>query len=240
MLMISNFSISQVVAQNSLVGYWPFDEGSGKKVNDASGNGNDGEIVDNPEWVQGKFETALNFAGNGSHVVVADNESLDLTDAVTCMAWFNLNEPIAGNRRMMSKNDSIFFLFDFGVPTSIAFLVKPNNDFVESATTEWIIGEWYHVAGTYDSDTLRIYINGKLENETSGVPPIATSELDLWIGADDWQLPKTSFPGIMDEVRIYSEALSEAQINEALTGPLSVKNREKIAVIWGMLKRTSE
>lgn len=232
MLTLSSFSL----AQESLVGYWTLDEGIGNDAKDASGNGNDGELVDNPEWCQGKFGNALDFGGNGSYVAVPDDDSLNLSDAATYMAWFSLNEPIQGQRRMMSKNDSVFFLFDFGAPTSIAFLVKPDNDFVESATTDWKIGEWYHVAGTFDGDTLRMYINGTLENEANGVPSIATSDLELWIGADDFQLPTTSFPGIIDEVRVYSKALTEGEINQAMQGPAAVYPEDKLSVTWGVIK----
>ena len=237
MFLLSIYSMAMGQAENSLVGYWPFDEGSGKTANDISGNGHDGELIDDPQWVQGKFDSALDFGGTGSYVLVPDDDGLDLSDEVTITAWFNLNEAIAGARRMISKNNSIFVIFDFGDPNSLDFLVKPNNDFVESTTVDWEIGAWYHFAGTYDGDALKIYINGELEGETSGVPPIAVSDLDLWIGADDWQLPASSFPGILDEVRVYNKALSEAEIGTAMEGPAAVQMSEnKLPVVWGAMK----
>jgi hypothetical protein len=221
----------------SLVGYWPFDEGSGTEAKDASGNGHNGELIDEPQWVAGKFGSALDFGGSGSYVLVPDDAALDLSDDVTYMAWFNLNEGIVGQRRMMSKNDSIFVLFDFGGATSVDFLVKPNNDFAESTTADWKLGEWYHFAGTYDGDALRVYIDGELEGESAGVPSIAVSSLDLWIGADDYQLPTTSFPGILDDVRIYNKALSEDEIKAAMGGPTAVQmSGDKLPVAWGMIK----
>lgn len=233
---LSGFSVAQEIAQESLVGYWPFDEGIGKEVNDLSGNGNDGEFVESPKWVSGKYETALEFDGKGSYVLVPDNDSLDLTDAATYMVWFSLNEvPSSRKMRMMSKNDSVFVIFDFGSPDSLDFLVKPNNDFAESTTVDWNLGEWYHFAGTYGGDTLRIYINGKLEGETEGVPEIAPSDLELWIGADDWN--PNFFPGAIDEVRIYNKALTEVEINQALEGPAAVQLEDKLAVTWGMIKK---
>jgi hypothetical protein len=233
LLSISFMAMGQ--AEESLVGYWPFDEGVGKEAKDASGNGHDGELIDDPKWVQGKFDKALDFEGTGSYVLVPDHDDLDLTDALTVMGWFNLNEAIAGNRRMMSKNDSIFLIFDFGIADSLDFLVKPNNDFVESTTT-FEPGEWYHFAGTYDGDSLRIYINGEMEGEKGGTPPIAASGLDLWIGFDDWD-SAVGFHGIMDDVRIYSKALTADEIEKAMGGPVAVQmSAEKLPVIWGAIK----
>jgi hypothetical protein len=237
MFLLSGYLLAAEVASQFLVGYWPFDEGSGKEAKDMSGNGHDGELVDKPEWVQGKFDKALDFGGTGSYVLVADHEDLDLANEVTLMAWFSLNEPIQGQRRMMSKNNSIFILFDFGNANSVDFLVKPNNDFAESSTVDWAIGEWYHFAGTYDGDALRVYINGVLEGEAGGVPEIAPSELDLWIGADDHNLPTTSFPGILDEVRLYSKALTETEILEAMQGPAAVVSENKLPITWAAVKR---
>jgi hypothetical protein len=94
--------------ENQLVGYWPFDEGKGSPK-DASGNNNHGKI---------------------DHIVVKDHPTLDLTKNLTIMAWFMPNAVIT-QRRMMSKNNSIFVMFDFGDPNTIDLLVKPNNDFVE-------------------------------------------------------------------------------------------------------------
>jgi len=235
LLLISSVAVGQ--AEKSLVGYWPFDEGSGKEARDASGNGHTGELIDDPKWVQGKYNSALDFGGTGSYVLVPDDDALDLPEAFTYMAWFNLNEGIVGQRRMMSKNNSIFVLFDFGGPVSIDLLVKPNNDFAESTTIDWEIGQWYHFTGTYDGDALRVYIDGIMEGETTGVPPVDVSDLDLWIGADDWQLPLTSFPGILDDVRIYSKALSENEIKAAMEEPSAVQmGGNKLPVAWGEVK----
>ena len=46
-----------------VVGMWLFDEGKGKDVRDASGNGLHGEFGRKPEFVEGKFGTALQFGG---------------------------------------------------------------------------------------------------------------------------------------------------------------------------------
>ena len=59
---------------------------------------------------------------------------------------------------------------------------------------------------------MNIYINGQLEGEKKNAAGIAPSDLDLWIGADDWKMPASCFPGVIDEVRIYNKALTKAKL----------------------------
>jgi len=54
---------------DTVVGIWLFDDGSGNTAEDSSENGNDGEFVGDPQWVDGKFGDALSFDG-GSYVEV--------------------------------------------------------------------------------------------------------------------------------------------------------------------------
>jgi len=54
----------------SIVGLWLFDEGSGNKAKDSSGNGNDGTI-NGAKWVDGRIKRnkALEFDGSSNYVL---------------------------------------------------------------------------------------------------------------------------------------------------------------------------
>ncbi|MCY4403611.1 MAG: LamG domain-containing protein [Candidatus Poribacteria bacterium] len=234
-LMVVSIISSGNVAEDGLIGYWAFDEGAGKTAADVSGNGHNGEFAGAPKWVDGKFNSALEFDGVDDHVKVKDNDSLDLTDKITLMAWFNPSDALT-SRRMMVKNDSIFVIFDFGDSNSIDFLVKPDNLFAQSKTTDWKIGEWYHFAGTFDGKTLRVYVNGVLEGEVLNGKPITPSNLDFWIGGDDFGRPTDSFPGKIDEVRLYDKVLSEGDIQKVMDTPQDVEPQGKLTTTWGKLK----
>lgn len=169
------------------------------------------------------------------YVRIEDDDALDLTDAVTLMAWFNPSDDLT-SRRMMVKNDSIFVIFDFGDTGSVDFLVKPDNHFAQSETTDWEIGQWYHFAGTFDGKTLRVYVDGKLEGEAANNKPIPPSDLDLWIGADDFGRPTDHFPGKIDEVRIYNKSLSEADIQRVMDTPADVEVDGKLTITWANIK----
>ena len=234
LLIIPSLSIANV-AEDGLVAYWPFDEGEGKEAIDVTGNGHDGEFNGKPKWVEGKFGTALEFDGEEDHVAVADDPAFAIEENITLMAWFSPNDVLT-RRRLMVKNNSIFVIFDFGNVDSIDFLVKPNNTFAESTTTDWKIGEWYHFAGTFDGKTMKVYVNGKLEGDAANGVPIAPSALELWIGGDDFGRPTDFFPGKIDEVRLYEKTLSEADIQKVMETPQDVEARGKLTTTWGQLK----
>ena len=234
LLVIANLGVANV-AEEGLVAYWPFDEGSGKTAEDVTGNGHDGKFAGAPKWVDGKFGTALEFDGEEDHVVVADDAALAIEENITFMAWFSPGDVLT-SRRLMVKNNSIFVIFDFGNKDSIDFLVKPDNTFAESTTTDWKVGEWYHFAGTFDGKTMKVYVNGKLEDEAANNVPIAPSDLELWIGGDDFGRPTDFFPGSIDEVRLYEKTLTEAEIQKVMETPQDVEARGKLATAWGKIK----
>ena len=223
------------VAEEGLVAYWPFDEGTGKAAADVTGNGHDGKFAGAPKWVDGKFGTALEFDGEEDHVVVSDDAELAIEENITFMAWFSPSDVLT-SRRLMVKNNSIFVIFDFGDKNSIDFLVKPDNTFAESTTTDWKIGEWYHFAGTFDGKTMKVYVNGKLEGDVANNVPIAPSNLELWIGGDDFGRPTDFFPGVIDEVRLYEKTLTEAEIQKVMETPQDVEARGKLTTVWGKIK----
>ena len=78
---------------------------------------------------------------------------------------------------------------------------------------------WTHLAGTYDGATLRLYVNGVLVSSRAqtGTIPISTSPLQIGGDSNYGQY----FPGKIDEVRIYSRALSAADIQRDMNTPIT-------------------
>ncbi|MBU5678908.1 MAG: DUF2341 domain-containing protein [Candidatus Aenigmarchaeota archaeon] len=107
--LLSESNFDQVFTKNfedsDLVGLWHFDEGSGTSVSDASGNGNNGNIINQnlgTYWVASdggqwdgrsdvKFSTgaSINFTNAFSFVEVPHSSSLNLQNAITIEAWVN-------------------------------------------------------------------------------------------------------------------------------------------------------
>ena len=78
------------------IGVWFFDEGSGDKAKDSSGNGNEGKLLRNINWVDGKFGKALEFDGNtGTYVNCGKGASLNSPSTLTIVAWV---KPMASSK----------------------------------------------------------------------------------------------------------------------------------------------
>ena len=78
-----------------------------------------------------------------------------------------------------------------------------------------LTGKWYHVAGTFDGATLRIYINGVEVGTTAYVGTIANGAYNLTIGGAAYTVGGTrNFDGNIDEIRMWNTAISNAEIQD--------------------------
>jgi hypothetical protein len=77
-----------------------------------------------------------------------------------------------------------------------------------------VVGSTAHVVATYDGTTISIYVNGLIDNSTSGTGPITNydaSDFGLGIG-NTYGGGNGGFVGVIDEVAIYNYALSATRI----------------------------
>lgn len=196
----------------SLVGHWRFNEGQGNTAYDSSGYGNHGTIY-GATWAS----PALHFDGVDDYVNAGNNSSLALVDKLTIEAWVKfdglkwVNSIVNKGDETLNKlywlghlpyyGDYIWFL-EFGDNTArdtVKYYHTPN------------LGEWYHVAATFDNGLAKIYINGaKQAEKTSAVTSMDTNDYSAIIGG--YLGSSHSFDGTIDEVRIYNRALSDSEI----------------------------
>ena len=226
---------------DGLVGYWPLDEDDGNSSIDLSGNGNDGEIQGNVEWVEGKFGSALEFSGAGTFIV-EDSESLRITDALTIEAWiYPTAKPQKGGiiTKYKGAGDNRGYMIDF-YDTDLRYILSADGTSatnVSVSTTNWEVDTWYHVAGVFDGSDTSFYINGVLAQKSAKTTGINPSSAPLELG-NSWE--EKVFTGIIDEVRVWNIAKTEAEIQELMAGPdtmwFAVDAAGKLAVAWGELK----
>jgi glucose/arabinose dehydrogenase/chitodextrinase len=203
-----------------LVAGYSFDTGSGSSVSDVSGNGNTGAIT-SATWVAGKYGGALSFNGTDARVRVPASTSMDVTSALTLMAWIRPTANQSGWRTIIQREPDFYML---NASNSNGPLL-PAGGGTTGGVFQWIGGPtaspvdaWTHVALTYDGSALRLYVNGVQVATAPAVGIIASTTNPLWIGGNN---PFGEyFQGLIDDARIYDRALSTTEIQAAMNTSL--------------------
>jgi len=206
-----------------------FEEGQGTIAADGSGNGNDADLLNGATWGSGMFGGGLTVDGVNDVAAVADSPSLNqFTDELTVAAWVNRPSTATGWGILASRqhgttiHDQFFIGFKDGVPkfgvhTAVGGMTpKPG-------TGSTPLGQWAHLAGVYDGSHVALYVNGVLRQSLAKSGPISASSRPVLIGANangvDPLAANENLRADVDEVRLYSRALSAAEIGALAAGP---------------------
>ena len=241
---------------DDLVVYFTFDNIKDKRVIDESGNGLDAKVIENTKFVDGKYGKAVHITRETEDCLnVPTADELEIDDAITMMAWvyhedwtgqssqwfdkgaysedFNsaygmtvYNENDAGGGEWLDNDSAIVLIL--GGEFQVRIMIKNS---MEDKT-------WHHIVGICEDKSVKIYLDGEIlvETETpfdfSGI-----NDQDLRIGCAKGK-PEYAFEdGYIDEVAIWSRALSEDEIRTAMRGPLfPVSSKDKVATTWGYIK----
>jgi len=154
---------------------------------------------------------AVAFDGSGDDVRVGQSGSLDISGALTLEAFIKPTSlPSAGSfRQVLAKTGS--YTLDFNGPTLELTLYQLGVARRLQAPAGTIVaGRAYHVAGTFDGTTERLYINGRQVASTalSGATDVTINGLRI----GSWDGTQQFFTGTLDEVAVYNKALSATQV----------------------------
>jgi uncharacterized repeat protein (TIGR01451 family) len=204
-----------------LVAAYSFDEGAGTTVADSSGNNRTGTIA-NATWTStGKYGKALSFNGTSAKIRIPDDPGLHLSTAMTLEAWVNPSTVTSAWRDVIYKGDDSYFIMgttsQSGRPSvGGTFAGTGFNNFGPSTLP---VNTWSHLAATYDGTTLRLFVNGSQVATAPRTGAMTTSTNPLEIGGDS--LYGQFFKGLIDEVRVYSVALTPTQIQTDMATGIS-------------------
>lgn len=203
-----------------LVGRWRFDEGAGVVAHDCTSGTHDGTIT-GAQWATGKVGPGALSFGDDS-VDVGNAAAFQLTADMTLAAWVKEDVASTSAGRIISKSSQLDrgWELNFEGATSIEFKVATGTtSYSQVATSFGNDGEWHHIAGVYSTanTSMRIYVDGQEAISTTGAP---TSQRDapfpVLIGA----MPGETccrFSGSIDDVRVYSRALTAAEIKTIMS-----------------------
>ena len=243
-----------------LVLYFTFDNVQGKRILDESGNGLDAEVVKDTKFVKGKY-------GNGIHIVndtedcvnVPTADELEISEGITMMAWVYHEDWTGRTSQWFDKgcysarSNSLYGMgvFDENDDPDLAFLPNGSGIGIILGTREFHVrtavenkmrnGTWHHIAGVCEDLNVSMYLDGENILDSDRKPPFnfnGINKEDLRIGCAKGK-PEYAFEGgSIDEVAIWSRALSETEIRAVMRGALfAVSPKDKVATTWGNIKR---
>jgi Concanavalin A-like lectin/glucanases superfamily len=207
---------------NGLLAFYNFNN----NIEDQSGNGHNGTAFGGSYIFELDGNGTYKFNGNGDYIKVNNSSLLNPINAITISLWFN---PIdyygTGNDALVLKpftsHTAPYYQYILGIagsyginPYTFGFCVNVNGVYtgINSGANTWTEGNWYHVVGMYDGQTLKLYVNGVLKSSYAAEGTITVYDSDLFL-AKQANIAVTT-PGIIDNVRIYKRALSEKEIME--------------------------
>ena len=200
-------------AQEGLIGYWPFD-GSGA---DLSGGGRTLGLFGDVGFVPGLFGQALDLHGNPNQYAArpGDDQIFDFGAAdFTLQVWVRFNQT-SGEQTLLEK-----FSFQAGpgwtvtkLPGQVWRLHFDGAIVLDSAPQSIPSGVWHHVVVRRQGATFRILYDGSVVAQGSSTGAISDTGMPLLVGKRN-QFDGRHFPvdGQIDEVAIWSRALSDAEI----------------------------
>lgn len=216
-------------SSSDLVGHWTFDDGVGV---DSSASGYDG-TVSGATPVSGQIGEALSFDGSDDFVGLPN---FDIPgDAMTLAAWIyadGFRSPYMDNR-IISKststaNSAHYFMLSGinhdGQP-HLRFRLKTqgNTSTLVGTGAPITLGQWHHVAAVYDGAEMRLYLDGA---PVGALAKSGTIDQNAGVPVNIGRNPDGygTFDGDLDDVRVYSTALSEAQIQGLMNPESSSSN----------------
>ena len=215
-------SYSQAVSADSPVSYWRLGETSGAQAFDEKA-ANSGTYNNSPTLGAASLipndttNKAVTFDGTNDYMVAPDTASLDLTNKITLEAWIKPAAiPTAGNfASVMTKPES--YSLQFNGP-KLEFTVMQNNvrQRLQAAAGAIVAGTTYHVVGTYDGTTQRLYINGvQVATKALTGNATVTDWGNLYFGS--WDGTQEYFKGTIDDAAVYNAVLSATRIQAHYT-----------------------
>ncbi|MFA6144137.1 MAG: LamG-like jellyroll fold domain-containing protein [Sulfurimonas sp.] len=181
------------------------------EVQDSSGNDIVGTAQNGATTDAGQLNNSGHFiAANSQYVSIPTNNSLKITNVITFSSWIKrdsidnrlqniYNHGQWNNALRLQTDNKALFSLQLGSTPRTLYSIQTISD-----------TNWHHIAGTYDGSKMSVYIDGALDNSAPYSGAIGTSNSFYSIGSENGN--GYFFNGSIDEVKVFSDALTAPQI----------------------------
>jgi hypothetical protein len=211
-----------------LLAYWSFDEGTGTRAADSSGNGLHATLVE-AGWTDGIRGKALSLRGPGSYLDYGSSPQLSFgAQAPFTFAFWTKTARLRGtllSQRNSSEGGPVVDILLQQGQVQVQLRQGGNDLFPPATVTGGAVndGAWHHVALTRADDRVELFLDGASQGQTHNDLARGAIATDLralgseryWIKHFPFGDPH--FDGAMDEFCIFGRALEAKEI-AALAG----------------------
>jgi hypothetical protein len=244
---------------DEVVAIWTLDENGGDKVMDSSGNDNNGAFAaGEPQWVEGKFGSALRFDGAhnaGAFVEMGAPVVVDTVDfSMGCFVnpgdtqntWTN----ILSSHQEPPRRGISFEMIDTNL-NLFGIAIGDGPNWAGNGNVQLDTDVWNHMAFVRTGNIGTWYWNGVPDEfempggrfELASADPVVAATSNFRIG--NWVLGGREFNGVVDDAFLFERALSADEIKDIYDNGIqaatsgtgtAVDPRDKASVTWGQIK----
>ncbi len=218
----SGHSPEAVATPSDLLARIKFDENTGATALDSTGNGWNATFVNAPAWTPAYLGYGVNLpATSGQHLTLPTGIASGLAD-FTISSWIKINAFATWQRIFDFGSGQTNYMFLTTQYTATApnaaklrFAIRVNSateQSVSGANIALTAGAWTHVAVTRSGTTVSLYVNGALAGSgtIASAPSALGSTTANYLGRSQFADPYLN--GALDDFRVYSRALSAAEL----------------------------
>jgi len=202
-----------------LIAHWPLDEAEGDIAHDSAGE-NHGMLSGDPAWqpAGGKIAGAIQLDGIGDYI--STDFVLDpAKGSFGVFAWIKggaAGQAIVSQANGSGSGETWLGTDPLGAKLMTGLVPPPAGRFIpQPLVSETIItdGRWHHVGFVWDGSYRALYVDGiEVARDTAAQNALKSADGGLYIGSGKSLEVGTFFSGLIDDVRIYNEALTADEI----------------------------
>ncbi|MBC7188290.1 MAG: T9SS type A sorting domain-containing protein, partial [Calditrichaeota bacterium] len=194
------------------IAYYPFNG----DARDESGFGHHGTVFGAQLSADrfGNANCAYVFDGDDDNIRVRNTQALNFRDQISISLWMNATS-IGDRERYPISHGSWDNRWKISLTPEkkVRWTVKTDRGVKDLDTrTEIVPGRFYNVIAIFDGTAMALYLDGALDSRAEWSGRLMPTSIDLTIGQ---MLPHDAgynFAGVLDDIRIFSYALCDAEI----------------------------
>jgi len=220
--MMLSYGLSDITqVDSSAIALLYFNEGAGSTSTDSSLYKLQAAITGGATWVSGKSGYALSFDNGTASATVEPGREYLGASKVSVEAWLYPNSTCTATKPCLIVGDSFSWLLQLNGST-VEFWINYGAGYqwakLVSSTAPIGTNAWHHVAATYNGNNATLYVDGLPDATVSGIYTVGNDPFHTSIsiggstGCCGYMDYVSSFPGRIDNVRIFGRELSSSEI----------------------------